>query len=127
MSNDLQASIRFLQWSPLYEKERPFQIFTDLLPDAKDQRKTNLLWDEKDITVEDFRDRADEFQLDTHGFTTRKIPGFTELPDKETIERKYIPAVRQMLQDELEDVGTVFVFDWRVRLSHQCMLTSSTS
>ncbi|KAH8652628.1 hypothetical protein BGZ60DRAFT_533491 [Tricladium varicosporioides] len=112
-----KASIKFLKWSPLYEKEKPFQIFMDLLPDAQDQRKTNLEWDEKVVVVEDFRDRAQDFQLDTHGFTTRRLAGFTELPDKDVIQEKYIPAVKEMLQKEVDDVGTVFVFDWRIRSS----------
>ncbi|OTA96831.1 hypothetical protein M434DRAFT_392516 [Hypoxylon sp. CO27-5] len=112
-----RASIQFLKWSPLYEKERPFQIFMDILPDAQDRRKTNLVWDEKDVLVEDFRERADDFQIDTHGFTTRRLPGFTELSDKDVIQTEYIPAVKKMLQESLQDVGTVFVFDWRVRSS----------
>ncbi|KAI1137563.1 hypothetical protein F5Y05DRAFT_74238 [Hypoxylon sp. FL0543] len=111
------ASIQFLKWSSLYESERPFQIFMDVLPDAQDRRKTNLAWDEKDVLVEDFRDRADNFQLDTHGFTMRLLPGFTELPDKNMIQTEYIPAVKRMLKESLQDVGTVFVFDWRVRSS----------
>ncbi|KAI0531707.1 hypothetical protein GGR58DRAFT_222379 [Xylaria digitata] len=111
------AFVRFLQWSSLYEKERPFQIFTDLLPDSQDQRKTNLIWDERQIGVKDFRAYADRFQLDTHGFTTRNLPGFNGLLDRDTITKRYLPAVQEMLQCELEDVGTVFVFDWRIRSS----------
>jgi hypothetical protein len=68
-----KASIRFLEWDPLYEKERPFQIFMNLLPKAPDQRKTNLKWNERDIMVEDFRGHAKEFQLDKHGFTTCRL------------------------------------------------------
>ncbi|KAI2462935.1 hypothetical protein F4781DRAFT_426776 [Annulohypoxylon bovei var. microspora] len=112
-----EASIQFLKWSPLYQSERPFQIFMDLLPGANDQRKTNLVWEEKDIVVEDFRDRANDFQLDNCGFTTRRLPGYTELSEKDVIQEEYIPAVKSMLQESLEDVGTVFVFDWRVRSS----------
>ncbi|CAJ2509468.1 Uu.00g144940.m01.CDS01 [Anthostomella pinea] len=111
------ASIRFLKWDPIYEKERPFQIFMDLLPDAKDLRKTNISWDEEVIGVQDFRDQATDFHLDTHGFTSRRLPGFTELSDKDTIQGKYIPEIKAMLQRELGDVGTVFVFDWRIRSS----------
>lgn len=46
---------------------------------------------------------------------TCQLPGFTELPDKKTISQEYIPAIENMLQKQLDDVGTVFVFDWRVR------------
>lgn len=127
-----EASIQFLQWCSLYETEKPFQIFMNLLPDAEDRRKTNLRWEERPVLVEDFRERAPEFQLDTHGFTTRHLPGFTELPDRRVITEEYIPAVKKMLQREMEDVGTVFVFDWRVRCgvfrniqdSHESILTT---
>ncbi|KAI1429100.1 hypothetical protein F5Y12DRAFT_729625 [Xylaria sp. FL1777] len=111
------AFVRFLQWSSLYEKERPFQIFTDLLPESKDQRTTNLVWDERQIQVQDFRDRADQFQLDTHGFATRHLPGFSELLDRDTITTQYLPAVKDMLHSQIQDVGTVFVYDWRIRSS----------
>ncbi len=109
------AHVRFLQWSSLYEKERPFQIFTDLVPESKDQRKTNLVWDERQIEVRDFRAHADQFQLDTHGFATCRLPGFRGLLDRDTITEQYLPAVQDMLQSQLQDVGTVFVYDWRVR------------
>lgn len=107
------ATVKFLKWIPLYEEERPFQIFMELPLEAPDQRKTNLTWDEKDVTVTDFRDNAADFQLDTHGFATRKLEGFTELENDKDINARYIPEVKRMLETELGDVGTVFVFDWR--------------
>lgn len=109
------AFVRFLQWSSLYERERPFQIFTDLLSESKDQRKTNLVWDERQIEVKDFRPIADQFQLDTAGFATHLLPGFGVLMDRGTIIEQYLPAVQDMLQSQLPDAGTVFVYDWRVR------------
>ncbi|XXH05945.1 hypothetical protein Hte_012388 [Hypoxylon texense] len=112
------ASILFIKWIPLYERERPFQIFMDLLPNAQDQRRTNLLWEEKTVHVEDFRNQV-EYQLDSHGFTACHLPGFAELPDESTIKEKYLPAVRGMLERELDSVGTVFIFDWRIRSSRR--------
>ncbi|KAI1361534.1 hypothetical protein F5Y08DRAFT_314430 [Xylaria arbuscula] len=111
------AFVQFLQWTPLYERERPFQIFTELLSESKDQRKTNLVWDERHIEVKDFRTNADQFQLDTAGFTTRHLPGFAELMDRDAIKERYLPAVQHMLQSQLSDVGTVFIYDWRIRNS----------
>jgi len=113
--------IQFLKWSSLYEKERPFQIFTNVLPNSPDQRKTNLLWDQKQVELEDFREKAIEFELDTHGFTTRCLPGFDDLLDKETAVSRYLSAIEKMLQDKLDDVGTVFIFDWRVRYANECL------
>lgn len=110
-----QASVQFLKWTPLYEAEKPFQIFSDLLEESVDQRKTNLTWEEKQIQVQDLRDDAHSFRLDSHGFTICHLPGFTGLSDRGTISGEYIPAIKKMLKTELGDVGTVFVFDWRVR------------
>lgn len=108
------ASVQFLKWTSLYESERPFQIFGDILQDSDDQRKTNLIWEEKEIQIQDIRNDAHHFGLDSHGFTTSRFPRFAELPDTDAVEGKYIPAIKKMLQTELEDVGTVFVYDWRV-------------
>lgn len=108
------GSIKFLKWSTLYEHERPFQIFTELRADSEDQRHTNLSWEEKTVIIEDFRGQAQEFQLDSHGFSSCHIPGFMELTDKNIIEQQYLPAVENLLRAHLEDVGTVFIFDWRV-------------
>lgn len=121
-----KAFVKFLQWTSLYEKERPFQIFMDLLPGAPDQRKTNLLWDEREVEVKNLRDEATEFNLDTHGFATYRLPEFNDLMDRDTITEKYIPAVKNMLRSNVPDVGTVFVYDWRVsrNLLHDfCLFT----
>lgn len=109
-----KASIQFLKWNPLYESEKPFQIFGTLLEDSVDQRKSNLAWHEEQVEVQDCRKNAAEFGLDSHGFAIRRMPTFAELPDREAVIGEYIPAIRNMLQTELEDVGTVFLFDWRV-------------
>jgi hypothetical protein len=69
---------------------------------------------EEEIQVQDCRDNAHEFGLDSHGFMIRRLPDFAELPDRGAITGEYIPAIKKMLRTELEDVGTVFVFDWRV-------------
>ncbi|KAK9776459.1 putative Major facilitator superfamily (MFS) profile domain-containing protein [Seiridium cardinale] len=117
------ASLLFLKWTSLYEQERPFQIFTDLLPSALDKRKTNLSWDERTIQVEDFRPQAQNFSLDSHGFTTRLLPGFTNISGKDEVNDAYIPAVKKMIKEQVADVGTIFVFDWRIRCSRNETVT----
>ncbi|POS75728.1 methyltransferase CmcJ [Diaporthe helianthi] len=112
-----KASIQFLKWNPLYETEKPFQIFGALNEDSADQRKSNLAWHEEQVEVQDCRNNVHEFGLDSHGFAIRRLPTFTELPDREAVIGEYLPAIKKMLQAELEDVGTVFLFDWRIRES----------
>ncbi|KAJ3579787.1 hypothetical protein NPX13_g778 [Xylaria arbuscula] len=113
------ASIRFVKWDPVYEKERPFQIFADLLPDSQDKRKTNLSWEDHDVMVQDIRGREDEFHIDTNGFMTRQFQEFPDLLDRDIVEKEYLPAVEQLLKKELADVGTVHILDWRVRSSEE--------
>lgn len=108
------ASVQFLKWTSLYESERPFQIFGDILQESADQRKTNLIWEDKNIQVQDIRDNAHNFGLDSHGFTICRCPRFAELPDTDAVTGEYIPAIKKMLKTELKEVGTVFVYDWRV-------------
>ncbi len=103
-----------MKWDSLYEKEKPFQIFTNLLPDSQDRRKSNLAWDEREVLVEDLRGQERDFQMDASGFATCQLPGFADLSDPEAIREEYLPAVEDMLRRELDDVGTVVVFDWRV-------------
>lgn len=108
------ASVKFLKWTPLYDEEKPFQIFLDRDLDAEGHRATNLNWEECDIEVEDFRGQKDFDDIDSHGFTTRSLNGFDLVNDIPAIERDYIPAVEALLRKALKDVGTVFIFDWRV-------------
>ncbi|KAG6356395.1 hypothetical protein INS49_015783 [Diaporthe citri] len=113
-----QASVQFLKWTSLYDTEKPFQIFGDLMTESVDHRKTNLTWEEKEIAVQDLQGDAHSFGLDSRDFTMCRLPELTELSDGEIIAGKYIPAIKRMLKAELEDVGTVFVFDWRIRESY---------
>ena len=115
MANVEDGSIQFIRWIPLYETEKPFQVFlADRDLESEKRRNTNLVWEEKDVAVEDFRGREDFHDIDEHGFTSRKVVGFESLPNTEAIEKEYLPAVEKLLREELDDVGTVFIFDWRV-------------
>ncbi|KAF2000919.1 methyltransferase CmcJ [Amniculicola lignicola CBS 123094] len=115
MDSSISASIQFLRWDPLYVTEKPFQAFLDKDLAADGERNTNLSWEEKDLTISDFRAHKEFQDIDNHGFTSRKIVGFKNLADRNKIEKLYIPTVERLLQSEIEDVGTVFIFDWRIR------------
>lgn len=108
------VSIHFLQRDPLYTTEKPFQVFISEDHSAKGQRNTNLLWEEINVTVEDFRGEGDFFEIDNHGFTSRPIEGFARLENTTEIEQSYIPAIKDLIRKEIAEAGTVFVYDWRV-------------
>ncbi|KAF2440058.1 hypothetical protein P171DRAFT_489834 [Karstenula rhodostoma CBS 690.94] len=109
------ASINFLRRDPLYATEKPFQVFTGDDIATQGQRNTNLLWEERNVQVEDFRDEGDYFDIDNHGFTSRTIEGFSRLDSTTEIELSYIPTIQDLIRNEIADAGTVFVYDWRIR------------
>ncbi|KAF2475052.1 uncharacterized protein BDR25DRAFT_311418 [Lindgomyces ingoldianus] len=98
--------------SPAGEGEA-FQLFKELPEDAKDRRKSNLVWDELGVAVTDFRDTFQSCHLHSHGFISRYLPGFPDLGAEKEIPENYLPVVKKLLENELEGVGTVFIFDER--------------
>jgi hypothetical protein len=114
MAKSESASTHFIKWDELYEKEKPFQVFLEDDIDQFGTRNTNLAWEERNITVEDFRGNPSYYDIDNHGFTSRKLPGYSDISNTLLIEKEYIPAVRRLLYEEIADAGTVFIFDWRV-------------
>jgi hypothetical protein len=116
MAQEISATSHFIRWSELYEEEKPFQVFLEDNVENSGIRSTNLDWEEKHITVTDFRGDPDYQDIDNHGFISRELHGFKDIPDTSRIETVYLPAVSRLLRREIADVGTVFIFDWRVSL-----------
>jgi hypothetical protein len=111
------ASVQFIKWSDLYATEKPFQIFIDL-PAADDVRRTNVVFEEKDVLFRDIRGKESAFSLDRQGFMVRrhsKILGL-ETPTVSFIENVYLPSVEELLKTEIEGADRVFIFDWRVSI-----------
>lgn len=111
----VKASIKYIKWQQLYEREKPFQIFIDIPKDAVDQRYNNLVFEDKEETFFNVRGREHEFGLNNHGFTYRRHHfEFDDFENRTSVESRYLPLVEQFMRSELEDVGKVFFFDWRV-------------
>ena len=108
------ATIQYVKWLPLYETEKPFQLFLDIPSDAPDQRKTNIVFETKTSQAKNIRGQEQEFGLDTNGFCYRTMNGFEDLNSKSEVTDGYLPAVEQLLKDVVEDVDRIFIFDWRV-------------
>jgi hypothetical protein len=111
----LQIPLKFLAWQPLYETEKPFQIFINIPPSAKDKRTTNLVHESIPIAITDVRTLQSEPTLDGNGFKycryTTEVEDFTV---KENVESVYMKEVEALLRREVDGVGRVFFFDWRV-------------
>ena len=113
--NACSSSIKFLKWQTLYEKERPFQIFTDIPEAAADQRLTNLVYEDIKQTFHNIRGRETCFHLDDHGFTYRRHQiDFEDFESRKAVEAEYLPQIEKLFKKCVDEVDKVFIFDWRV-------------
>jgi hypothetical protein len=114
---DVEATLKFLQWQPLYETEKPFQIFIDIPDDAEDKRNTNLVFEDVQLTVQDVRSMEEIPSIDEKGFIYRKHNScVSSFGDREVVDKTYLPEVEALLKAELDGVDRVFFFDWRVSM-----------
>jgi len=115
LKNDAEGNISFIKWQELYEHEKPFQTFLDPPRNAKDQRTTNLVFEEKKILFHDVRGEEDTFSLDDHAFAFRNHDlRFEDFENLEAVEQEYLPEVEAIIKAEVEGSDKVFIFDWRV-------------
>ena len=101
---------------PLYDTEKPFQIFINIPDDATDKRTTNLAFENVKVEVQDVRQfPTTHFQLNQHGFTycSHHLQP-DQLMNQTSIEDLYLPEMESLIRVNLEDVDRVFFFDWRV-------------
>ena len=111
-----KASIQYLKWDPLFNKEKPFHVFMDIPLDAKDQRVTNITFEDHDVEFHDIRGCEETFSLDTNGFMVRKHqPDAMHFASREAVESQYLPEIEHFLKREVDEVDRVCFFDWRVR------------
>ena len=113
---ELDITLKFLQWQKLYEVEKPFQIFINIPKDAEDPRDTNLVFETVDLKAQDVRTLPVQFALDTNGFIYRQhVTKVTDFTNRAVVEQDYLPEIDTLLRKELDGVDRVFFFDWRVR------------
>lgn len=111
----LSVKLKFLKWQPIYEIEKPFQVFINIPPDAVDQRTTNLVYEDVSLMVNDIRCLAFQPNLDDNGFMyCRHQTSVAEFSNREHVDRSYLPEIEALLRSKVEDVDRVFFFDWRV-------------
>ena len=119
-SGNVQVSLSFLHWQDLYEREKPFQIFTNIPEDAEDQRDTNLVFKRECVSVYDVRGLLRNTSLDTNGFIFRKHTLKNgNFHDRNSIEQNYLPEIETLLKSEVDGADRIFFFDWRVSERHR--------
>ena len=97
-------------------EEKSFHVFREIPPNAKDQRVTNITFEQKVVEFHNIQEREELFELDTHGFMIRHHqPKLSNFANKQAVESLYLSEVEKPLKRELDRVDHVCMFDWRVR------------
>ena len=118
-SRDVTTNLNFLRWQKLYEEEKPFQIFINIPEDAEDQRVTNLVFEKISLKIHDVRGQSKDFSLDTNGFMYRQHATKTRnFSNRQSVDEKYLPEIKALLQQEVEGADHIYTFDWRVCGNH---------
>lgn len=106
----ITGSFRFIQWQELYKREKPFQVLTQIPPEAEDQRDNNLIFKDEQVEVRDVRSMSIPPTLDTYGFMFRKHAlSCADFGSRRAVEETYFPEVERLMRQEVEGVGGVFI------------------
>jgi hypothetical protein len=108
------SHLRYIDWHDKFNHEKPYVSYNDGQGKAP---STNFTYEnEKKEIIRDIRGSNTIFNLDDHGFAARKHRLSNSSFDKQSVEEKYLPSVKQLLSEESGPQATCFIFDWRVRI-----------
>lgn len=114
-----------MQWHPGLDKERPYQLVSEDLPEVFGIPRQNFEVGAgpephciRDIRLEHATNFDTHFDLDEHGFTFVR-QGFPEIDffDEQEVETKYKPIVERILREKIPGADEVCFFQWRVSVS----------
>jgi hypothetical protein len=109
---NLNVTLKFLEWQQLYEEEKPFQIFINIPKDAEDQRDTNLVFEDAEVHIEDVRTSERNFSLDETGFQFEKhVTSVKDFTNRKTVDEIYLPELEKLLRSKVDGIDRVFFFD----------------
>ena len=112
---DVIAPVHFIKWLPLFEHEKPFNIFINLPKDAADTRTNNLEFNVIDTAFQNVRGRESDFSLDDHGFEFLNYPhDFVDFGNRHAVETIYLPRIEKMVRKRIPDAEEIALFEWRV-------------
>jgi hypothetical protein len=121
-SHDLTSAFDYLVWDPLYQREKPFQVLTDIPKESADQRKDNLSFKTgPPETIHDVRGHEQSYSLDRHGFAYIKHRtkfSIAELHNGGIVQQQYFAECEEILRGHLNGVDKIRIFDWRVSKNH---------
>ncbi|KAK3358834.1 hypothetical protein B0T25DRAFT_77298 [Lasiosphaeria hispida] len=108
-----EAAIKFLADSPLYETQKPYQLYRSA-QDGGDV--SNLIFHEqKDVPVRNARGHEDQFKLSTHGFQWLKIPSRVQAtPGTDVFIQEYLAESLELIT-KLMSPDKIIGYDCRTR------------
>jgi hypothetical protein len=121
LSRDLTTSFDYLVWNPSFQRGKPVRVLLNA-PEATAAAQKNLLLYKAGPpeTIVDVRGREGHYSIDSHGFRYLKHHSqysVAELHNTQIVQEHYLAECQAVLEDSLNDVDRVHVFNWRVRRS----------
>lgn len=116
MTGDVVTSLNYLHWNECLDKEKPYQLVSDDLPDILGIPRQNF--DIKPAPKEKIRDArgyASDFNVDDHGFAflQHRFPDL-DFENEQNVEEIYKPELEKLLKLHIKDVDEICFFNWRV-------------
>ena len=114
----MQATLGFLVNLPMYQNVQPYQI----LGFHEHDGKTNCVYHDKELSVQDARNKIDDFNLYKHGFqfVKHKSRFSLEAEHFETLHGQNTSVVFDYVEETMDLVKKLLsasktvCFDWRV-------------
>lgn len=113
----ITASLRFLERSPLYEKEKPYTIDYSIPAWEADIERTNFRADAHEVVITDIRGKEDQFTFDANGFAvieTESEMSYDDFQDRKKVETVFCEEMASILLQYFNDAAAVRVFDIEV-------------
>ena len=110
LSRDLTTSLDYLVWNPSFQRGKPVRVLLNLL----------LYKAGPPETIVDVRGREGHYSIDSHGFRYLKHHfqySVADFHNTQIVQEHYLAECQAALEDSLDDVDRVHVFNWRVRRS----------
>ncbi|KAJ5442008.1 hypothetical protein N7445_005015 [Penicillium cf. griseofulvum] len=97
----ISASFEYLQWIPLYERQKPYEVFIPVSSFGNQKNtvpRSNLVFETQNVPVQDVRGSQSTYSLDIHGFEFANHQTTTQdLRDASQVTEKYVPEMQKLL------------------------------
>lgn len=116
-THKITASLRFLERSPLYEKEKPYTIDSSIPAWEANIERTNFRADAHEVVVTDIRGKEGQFTFDANGFAvieTESEMSYEDFQDRKKVETVFCEEMASSLLQYFNDAAAIRVFDIEV-------------